>query len=134
MAHEYQWLVARGRVAIRADGPSVQIELDPEGSLFCVLEVSDAIEIARIVSEEARTVWEESGQPRADAARVEGDVAHACRISCGSQQLKLIVHDTKPVIAIESAPGPVTRMDVNTAVAFVQVLEYMVATLNDRGQ
>ena len=43
----YQWLLVRGQVSIWSEASNVILELNPEGSAYCVLSLQDASEIAR---------------------------------------------------------------------------------------
>ncbi len=56
----YQWLVRRGRIglALDADAAEVELQVDPEGSNFCVLTPQDAGEVAQILTQFARSLWE----------------------------------------------------------------------------
>jgi len=56
------------------------LELDPEGSAYCVLSAQDAVEIAGIFTGEARAIWENSAKQNTDPARVDGDITKSCKL------------------------------------------------------
>src|SRR4051794_25724405 len=62
MAQErsYQWMVRRGRIGmvLHADDAEVELEIDPERSNFCVLDLRDATEITAILTQFAGALWE----------------------------------------------------------------------------
>lgn len=128
----YQWFVVRGRAAIRSEDGLIWLELDPEGSACCVLSAQDAHEIAQILTQEARTLWEACRGGASVAAKVEGDPASSCRMALARGTLQAVVHATQPLIALSLDAGSDCQMDVSQAVALVQVLQHMVATLGDR--
>jgi len=103
----------------------VVLELDPEGSAYCVLSAQDASEIAAIIAEEARTVWDVSEKSPAEPARIEGDVHTSCRLWVEPGILEVIAHDSAPLIALVFDSGAQCKLDVTRAVALVQVLQYM---------
>jgi len=128
----HQWLVVRGRTSIWSESSKIVLELDPEGSSYCVLSAQDAMEIAEIFAGEARAIWESSEKQNADPARVEGDVTKSCRLWTLTGVLQLIVHDTEPLIAIIFDSGSRCELDVTRAIALVQVLQYMTGAIEER--
>jgi len=128
----HQWLVVRGRASIWSESPKIVLELDPEGSAYCVLSAQDAVEIAGIFAGEARAIWESSEKQNADPARVEGDITKSCKLWTATGVLQLIVHDTEPLIAIILDSGSRCELDVTRAIALVQVLQYMTGAIEQR--
>ena len=54
----FHWLVVRGSVGLIARGNAIKLSVDPEGSRFCVLNQQDARELAQILTERSRKIWE----------------------------------------------------------------------------
>ncbi len=128
----YQWLLVRGRVAIRSENSKIILELDPEGSAYCVLSAQDARDIAGIIADDARTIWEASGKVHDQAASIEGDVYKSCRLTVESGVLQVMVHDAEPFVAVTFDSKSVCGMNVAQSVAFVQILHYMIETIEGR--
>ena len=55
----FHWLVVRGSVGLIARGNSIKFSVDPEGSGFCVLSRQDARELAQILTELSRKIWDD---------------------------------------------------------------------------
>lgn len=132
MSKIHQWHVVRGRASIWSEPSKVMLELDPEGSAHCVFSMQDAIEIAGIVADEARAIWEASEKQGSNPARVEGDVSKSCSLWVGSRLLKLIIHDSEPLIAVIFDSDSRCELDVTCAIALVQVLQYMTQAIEQR--
>ncbi len=60
MDHIHQWFVKQGRLGIWSSDETISIEVDPEGAEACTLTLQDALEVADVVSSQAKTVWEKS--------------------------------------------------------------------------
>lgn len=132
MSKIHQWFVSRGRLAISTEGTESILELDPEGSAYCVLSIQDAEEIAGIVENEARSLWNSSGGEGNRPAQVDGEVNVACQLVTESGVLQAMVHDSKPFVALSFEPGSVCRMNVAQAIALVQILRRMMTTIEAR--
>ncbi|TXI92683.1 MAG: hypothetical protein E6Q34_06275 [Burkholderiaceae bacterium] len=128
----YQWLVIRGQASIWSESSKVMLELDPEGSAYCVLSVQDAKEMAEIVANEARVIWDTSDNKNAVPARVEGDIRQSCKLWVESGVLQLVVHDSQPLVALINDSGTRVVLDITRAVALVQILQYMSETIEQR--
>jgi hypothetical protein len=128
----HQWLVVRGRAAIWKEDAEIFLELDPEGSAYCVLSVQDAQEIAGIIAGEARVIWENSKETLGQAAEVEGDSSASCTLLVLSGVLQVMIHDVEPLVAISFESNSVCRMDVAQAVALVQILRRMAEVVERR--
>jgi hypothetical protein len=129
MTNSYQWFVVRGKAALYSDSAKVVLELDPEGSAYCVLSAQDAAEIAAIISEKAQAIWNASDQLPAEPARVDGDVHRSCRLWTEPGFLEVIAHDSEPLVALVYDGGAQCKLDVTRAVALVQILQYMSAAI-----
>ena len=125
MSKNYQWFLVRGKISLWRQAPHVVIELDPEGSAYCVLSEQDASEIAEIIAEEAQTIWAASEQSPSEPARIEGDVHTSCRLWAEPGILEIIAHDSEPLIALVFDSNAPCKLDLTRAVALVQVLRYM---------
>jgi hypothetical protein len=132
MPKVHQWLVVRGRVTIRGEDSRVVVELDPEGSAYCVLSTQDAHEISGIISDLARAIWQRHGESPEPPATVDGDVYKACRLMTETGVLQVIAHDSMPLMAISFNGSSSCDMNVTQAVALVQILGYMGETLLER--
>ena len=132
MSKVHQWLVVRGRLAIWSEGPVILLELDPEGSAYCVLSAQDAKEIAEIIANEAEPIWEASGRALDRAAQIDGDVAASCKLSTEAGTLAAMVHDVQPLVALAYDSGAVCRMNVVQAISLAQILQHMIQTLANR--
>ena len=132
MSKIHQWFVVRGRLGISSEGNAILLELDPEGSAYCVLSAQDANEIAGIVANEARSVWDASERAFDRVAQVEGDASASCKLATESGVLQAMVHDSKPLVALAFDAGAVCRMDVAQAIALVQILQQMAKTVESR--
>lgn len=132
MSKIHHWLVARGRMSISSEEAEILLELDPEGSAYCVLSVQDANEIAGIVAEVARSLWERSEGAIDRPAQVEGDTSLSCRLATEAGLLQVMVHDSKPFVAVSYELGSACRLNVAQAVALVQILQRMGATAESR--
>jgi len=129
MPKSYQWFVVRGKVSLHSDSSKVGLELDPEGSAYCVLSAQDASEIAAIICEEAQAIWKVSDQLPAEPARIEGDVHKSCRLWAEPGVLEVIAHDSEPLMALVYDGGAQCKLDVTRAIALVQILQYMSAAI-----
>jgi hypothetical protein len=128
----YQWLVVRGRLAISQRDSAIALELDPEGSAYCVLSIQDAREIAEIVTDVARTIWQASGAAPGPAARLEGDVHSRCTLLLVSGALQVMAHDEQPLIALAFESGQACHLSLAEATALVQILRHMTQALEAR--
>jgi hypothetical protein len=124
--------VARGRLGISSGKEDILLELDPEGSAYCVLVGQDVIEIADILASESRSIWEASDRVMGRPAQVDGDPNTSCRLTTETGTLQATVHESRPLVAIAYDSGTHCRMDVAQAVALVQILQRMAATVADR--
>ena len=134
MSKIHQWLVVRGRISIWSESSNVVLELDPEGSAYCVLSSQDAVEIAGIITTEARATWDSSKKQSAEPARVEGDVQKSCKLWVGSNVLQFVAHDTQPLVALILDTGSRCELDVTRAVALVQLLQCISEAVEQRGK
>lgn len=132
MSKIHNWLVVRGRASIWSESSRVLLELDPEGSTYCVLSVKDAKEIAEIIADEARSIWDASEKQFAEPARVEGDVRQSCKLWTEAEILQLVAHETEPLVALALDSGSRCSLDVTRAVALVQILVHMSEALSQR--
>lgn len=132
MPKVYQWLVVRGRVAIRGEDSRVFVELDPEGSAYCVLSAQDAQEISGIINDLAKAIWQASDKSPEPPANVDGDVYKACGLKTETGVLQMIAHDSMPLLAMSFDGTTSCDMNVTQAVALVQILGYMGETLIER--
>ena len=132
MPKKYQWFVVRGKAVLYRESDNVVLALDPEGSSYCVLSSRDAVEIAAIISEEARIIWEASDQLPAEPARVEGDVHQSCRLWVQGGVLEVIAHDTQPLVALLYNGGVHCKLDVTRAIALVQILQCQSAAVEGK--
>jgi len=117
-------------LGISSEGASILLELDPEGSAYCVLSVQDANEIGDIVANEARSIWEASDRVNGRPAQVDGDASVSCRLVTQSGVLQATAHDSKPFVALAYEKGTICRMDVSQAIALTQILQRMAATVD----
>jgi hypothetical protein len=124
-----QWFVVRGKASLHRESSKVVLELDPEGSAYCVLSAQDASEIAAIISEEAQAIWNASDQSPVEPARVDGDVHKSCRLWAEPGVLEVIAHDSEPLVALVYDGGAQCKLDVTRAIALVQILQYMSAAI-----
>ena len=129
MSKTFQWLVVRGRVGIRSEDSRVILELDPEGSAYCVLSAQDTQEISAIITDQARTIWEASDVAQEPPAEIDGNAYQACSLRTESGTLQLIVHDSMPLLALSLQSGTSCSMNITQAVALVQILQHMGKTL-----
>ena len=120
----YKWLVARGTISVAIDSKHVALEPDPEGSAYCVLTAQDAREIANIITELARTLWEASDKLPEPQAVVEAD-SRSSKLRTASGAVSLIAHESKPLIALAYDGQGAPMLNVTQAVAFVQLIERM---------
>src|SRR5678816_727877 len=95
----YQWLVVRGRIGVTRDSKHVVLEADPEGTAFCVRNAQDAREIAGIVAEHSRALWDASDKTPEPKASVEGG-QRSYRLKSASGTLSVVANDAKPLIAL----------------------------------
>ena len=130
MTQVHQWFVARGRIGVSSLGAEVHVELDPEGSAYCVLSARDASEIADIITQHARSIW--GLLPEADVrpAQVSWDSNASCLLVAESGVLVVTAHDSKPFVAVDHEANAVCRMNVTQAIALVQVLQKMAASVD----
>jgi hypothetical protein len=115
----------RGRVAVKSDSTHVVLEVDPEGSASCVLTVQDANEIAGFIAEHAKVLWEASGRAQGPQPSAEG-TPRSYRLRTESGALVLAFHDTQSLIALSHEDGNLCKLTVAQAVAFVQIVQYMI--------
>jgi len=97
-----------------------------------VLSIQDVGEIADIVANEAREIWDASDKVSCPAAQVDGDVSASCKLQTSSGILQATVHDSKPFVALAYDSDGVCGMDVAQAVALVQILQRMAAAVESR--
>lgn len=132
MSKIHQWFVARGRLSISTEGTAILLELDPEGSAYCVLSVQDAYEIADIVANEARSIWEASDRVNDRPAQVDDDANVSRMLVPEAGALQATAHDSKPFVALSLEIGSVCRLDVAQAIALVQILQNMASAVEKR--
>jgi hypothetical protein len=129
MSKTYQWFVVRGRVSIWRESSIIILELDPEGSPYSVLSAQDALEIAEIITEEARVIWDRSEKRLTEPARIEGDIQKSCKLWADSATLQVVAHDSQPLVALSLDSGSRCELDISCAVALVQILQSMVQSM-----
>jgi hypothetical protein len=125
----YKWLVARGTITVVKDAERVSIEADPEGSAYCVMTAQDASEIAGIITEQARSLWEASQKVTEPKAITEGDV-RSNRLTTDSGVWSLVAHESKPLIALTYDGQGACMLTVTQSVALVQLIEHMLENLS----
>jgi hypothetical protein len=128
-ARTYKWLVARGTITVARDLTHVAVEADPEGSAYCVMTAQDANEIAGIITEQARALWDASDKLPESQASVEGD-ARSSKLKTASGVVSLIAHESKPLIALSYDGQGAFLLNVTQAVALVQLIEHMLRELS----
>ncbi|MBB3197287.1 hypothetical protein [Roseateles terrae] len=124
----YKWLVARGTVTIVQESNLLSVDIDPEGSASCVLTSQDAQEIAHIITERARSIWEASDRSPEPKASVDGD-SRAFRLTVASGVVTLIAHDSKPFLALSYDGQGAALLTVTQAVALVQLIQHLLREL-----
>lgn len=132
MSKIHHWLIVRGQASIWVESSKIMLELDPQGSPYCILSIQDAEEIAEIITNEACTLWDASDKKSSSTPKVEGDVQHSCKLWVESEYLQLAIHNLQPLIALINDSGKRVELDVSCAVALVQILQHMSDAIEQR--
>jgi hypothetical protein len=132
VSKQYNWLVVRGKVAIANEGTKILLDLGPEGSSYCVLSTQDALDISGILTDEAKNIWESSNKANGKSAIVKGDVHSACQLTTNTGELKIVIHDSDPLLAMVFSAMSTCEMDLEQTIALVQILKYMTEAMAAR--
>lgn len=128
----FQWLVVRGRIGVSTDDVHVLIEIDPEGSAYCVLDTQDAREIAEIVADVAKALRDVSAKTPEPQAVVEGGPGTVI-LRSETGVLTLIADDTRSLVAVSYEGAVPCQLTVTQAVALVQIIDSVVDELDRAG-
>jgi hypothetical protein len=128
----YQWFVVRGRIGISIDSTHLNIAFDAEGAASCIMSEQDATEIAGLVAEQAKILWDASDKSPEPTVEIQGDVHSDCELRYASGALRIVIHDTKPLIAVFSEGAGICKFSISEAVALVQILKYMCISISER--
>ena len=94
-----------------------------------MMNAQDAREIAGIVTEHARALWDVSGKPSEPKASVEG-AERSYRLKSESGTLALVANDTKPFIALSYEGTVPCKLTVTQGVTLVQVIDHLVQLIS----
>ncbi|MCU7619179.1 hypothetical protein NZ698_18525 [Chryseobacterium sp. PBS4-4] len=122
----YSWSVKRGNVIIDQYEHHIVIELHEENNTSCFLTYSDADEIAGILTEVSRKIWEDPSfikKPYTEKLykRDEDDFFW----ESGDAQLHLKYNDTENAVEIMIFGRRKIYLEVNHVVEIVQILDHL---------
>lgn len=125
----YHWLVKQGRLKLSADEHEIVLEVDTEGASACVLTQQDALEVAGILTELARSIWERSDQSASFAPSLVMVSESACRWTTDDGDLTLFALPDADDVGLAFSGSGVCRLGVHKVVEVVQILQWL-ATLS----
>lgn len=132
MPQVHQWLVKQGRLGMSASAERVLLEVDPEGSESCVLTPRDAAEVASILTEHARILWQQSAQAHEYEPSVRELTEMEYQWQTQSGLLTVLLSPEQPEMAVKYAGANPCQLSVAEAVEVVQVIERLLSRLAHR--
>jgi len=119
----HQWFVKQGRLGVSSDDAYIFLEVDPEGASECLLTPRDGSEVATVLTQHARTIWEKSDHSAPFTPSLEVLSESAYRWQAAAGDLTLSVPSDSLDLAVRYAGSGQCQLTMAQTVEIVQMIE-----------